>query len=125
MREHHRRPEDASAFAAESPGPSTNDRRAELLVTLEQGVERLVTAEEFQAYLRMQARFHPYSFGNVLLIAAQRPDATLVNSYKRWQTLGRQVRKGEQGIRIFVPYRRTESDPETGEPTDRVTGFGV
>jgi antirestriction protein ArdC len=125
MREHHRRPVDASAFAVESPSPSTNDRRAELLVTLEQGVERLVTANEFQAYLRMQARFHPYSFGNVLLIAAQRPDATLVNSYKRWQTLGRQVRKGEQGIRIFVPYRRTASDPETGEPTDRVTGFGV
>jgi antirestriction protein ArdC len=105
--------------------PLPNDRRAELLATLKQGVERLVTAEEFQTYLRMQARFHPYSFGNVLLIAAQRPEATLVNSYKRWQTLGRQVRKGEQGIRIFVPYRRTESNPETGEPTDRVTGFGL
>ena len=114
-----------SVESAESPAESTPDRRAELLATLEQGVERLVTAEDFQAYLRMQARFHPYSFGNVLLIAAQRPDATLVNSYRRWQTLGRQVRKGEQGIRIFVPYRRTTSDPETGEPIDRVTGFGL
>jgi len=105
--------------------PLPIDRRAELLATLEQGVEDLVTAEGFQAYLRMQARFHPYSFGNVLLIAAQRSDATLVNSYRRWQSLGRQVRKGEQGIRIFVPYRRTASDPETGEPIDRVTGFGL
>jgi hypothetical protein len=59
------------------------------------------------------------------LIAAQSPEATLVNSYTRWQRLGRQVRKGEKGIAIFVPYKRTEPDPETGLLVETVTGFGL
>jgi antirestriction protein ArdC len=47
----------------------------------------------------------------------QRPDATRVAGYKTWQSLGRQVRKGERGITILAPckYRRTEVDAETGE----------
>jgi hypothetical protein len=48
--------------------PAGGDRRARLLATLEQGVADLVTAEGFRAYLRMQAKFHAYSFGNVLFI---------------------------------------------------------
>jgi hypothetical protein len=107
------------------PDPAGGDRRAQLLATLEQGVTDVVTAEGFRAYLRLQARFHAYSFGNVLLIRSQRPDATLVNSYRRWQALGRQVRKGEKGVAIFVPYKRTETDPETGAPVETVTGFGL
>ena len=114
MRENRISPASALPDATESRAASGDERRTDLLATLEQGVESLVTAEEFQRYLRMQARFHAYSFGNVLLIAAQRPKATLVNSYRRWQSLSRQVQKGEQGIRIFVPYRRTATDPVTG-----------
>jgi len=125
MPENRRSPGDAAKFTREPRLSPIDARRAEVLATLERGVERVVTAEGFQAYLTMQAKFHAYSFGNVLLIASQRSDATLVNSYRRWQALGRQVRKGEQGIKIFVPYRRAESDPETGEPTERVTGFGL
>ena len=126
MRENRISPASACSDAAtESRALSGDARRTQLLATLEQGVESLVTAESFQAYLRMQARFHAYSFGNVLLITSQRPEATLVNSYRRWQALGRQVRKGEAGIRIFVPYRRAAIDPETSDVVDRVTGFGV
>ena len=106
-------------------GPVGNERRAQLIDALERGVAALVTAEGFQAYLRMQAKFHAYSFGNVLLIQSQKPDATLVNSYRRWQALGRQVRKGEKGIAIFVPHKRVETDPDTGEPAEIVTGFGL
>jgi hypothetical protein len=118
----------ASAPSDTIPAPRlapAERRRADLVATLERGVAQLVTSEGFQAYLRMQARFHAYSFGNVLLIHAQRPDATLVNSYRRWQDLGRQVRKGEKGIAIFVPYKRTEPDPDTGLPVEVVTGFGL
>jgi hypothetical protein len=118
----------ASAPSDTIPAPRlapADSRRADLVATLERGVAQLVTSEGFRAYLRTQATFHAYSFGNVLLIAAQSPEATLVNSYKRWQTLGRQVRKGEKGIAIFVPYKRTETDPETGLPVETVTGFGV
>lgn len=55
------------------------------------------------AYLAAMARFHRYSFGNVLMIAAQRPDASRVAGYRAWQQLGRQVREGEKGILIFAP----------------------
>jgi antirestriction protein ArdC len=116
-----------SVYAETGPAPTgaaIGDRRAELVAALERGVMELVTSEGFRAYLTMQAKFHAYSFGNVFLIRSQRPDATLVNSYRRWQALGRQVRKGEKGIAIFVPYKRVESDPDTGEPVEVVTGFG-
>ena len=53
--------------------------------------------------LRTMAKFHNYSFNNTLLIAMQRPDATLVTSYKNWQSMGRQVMKGEKGITIIAP----------------------
>ena len=49
------------------------------------------------------AKFHNYSFNNTMLIAMQRPDATLVTSYKNWQSMGRQVMKGEKGITIIAP----------------------
>ena len=49
------------------------------------------------------AKFHNYSFNNTMLIAMQRPDAPLVTSYKNWQSMGRQVMKGEKGITIIAP----------------------
>ncbi|EQD77939.1 protein containing DUF955, partial [mine drainage metagenome] len=54
-------------------------------------------------FLTSQARFHRYSAGNVLLILVQRPDASQVAGYTTWQSLGRQVRKGEHGIAILAP----------------------
>lgn len=60
----------------------------------------------------MQARFHRYSWGNVALILAQRPDATRVAGYQTWRGLGRQVRRGERGITIIVPMRRKRRDDE-------------
>lgn len=55
------------------------------------------------SHARGRARFHTYSFGNVLLILRQNPEATTVAGYRTWQTLGRQVRKGERGIQILAP----------------------
>ena len=49
------------------------------------------------------AKFHNYSFNNTLLIALQRPDATMVTGYRNWQSMGRQVKKGEKGITIIAP----------------------
>ena len=70
---------------------------------LETGVAVLFTSDRYQEYLRTMAKFHNYSFNNTLLIAMQRPDATLVTSYKNWQSMGRQVMKGEKGITIIAP----------------------
>jgi antirestriction protein ArdC len=50
----------------------------------------------------------------------QRPDATRVAGFKAWQQLGRQVRKGERGIRIMAPRTAKERDDQTGEESRRV-----
>ena len=74
-----------------------------IMQSLESGVEELFTSNRYQEFLKTMAKFHNYSFNNTMLIAMQRPDATLVTSYKKWQSMGRQVMKGEKGITIIAP----------------------
>ena len=76
--------------------------------TLANAVDDVRASDMFRQYLSTQARFHHYSWGTCLLIASQGPDATRVAGYRTWQSLKRQVRKGEHGIRIFAPcpYKR-------------------
>jgi DNA primase len=80
---------------------------------------KIATADQWSTYLASAARFHTYSPNNVLMILDQRPEATQVAGYKAWAVLGRQVNKGEHGIRIFAPL--TARDRETGEKT--IMGF--
>lgn len=68
------------------------------------------------AYLKAMARFHHYSFGNVVLIATQRPDASHVAGIRTWNELGRRVKRGEHGIMIFAPMhgrKRSDEGPDT------------
>ena len=74
-----------------------------IMQSLESGVEELFTSNRYQEFLKTMAKFHNYSFNNTMLIAMQRPEATLVTSYKNWQSMGRQVMKGEKGITIIAP----------------------
>src|SRR4051812_23836674 len=90
----------------------------ESLTRLEQAVGAIQDSETFRAYLDAQARFHSYSFGNVLLILSQKPDATRVAGYHTWRSLGRQVRRGEKGIRIIVPMRGRVTAAAEGETPD-------
>ena len=60
-------------------------------------------SDALTAYLNAMSRFHNYSFGNILEIARQRPDATRVAGLWSWNQLGRKVKKGEKGIRILAP----------------------
>ena len=69
-----------------------------LIEQLEQGHSEALTA-----YLTAMGRFHNYSFGNILEIARQKPDATRVAGLYAWNQLGRKVMKGEHGIRILAP----------------------
>jgi antirestriction protein ArdC len=69
-----------------------------LIEQLEQG-----HSDGLTAYLTAMGRFHNYSFGNILEIARQKPDATRVAGLYAWNQLGRKVRKGERGIRILAP----------------------
>lgn len=84
----------------------------ELHERLVAGVEELVSSDRWQTFFATAARFHRYSATNVLLISLQAPHATRVAGYRRWQSLGRQVRKGERGIAIFAPcvYRARPLD---------------
>lgn len=86
-------------------------------------------SESLRRFLKFLAKFHNYSFGNCILIAVQRKDATLVAGYRRWQELGRQVRKDERGIGIFAPLTRKvlEMDGSTNQETTKpkLMGFRV
>lgn len=82
----------------------TMAQKVELAVKkIEEGCARLTSSEEWKRYLEVQAKFHRYSFNNAMLILLQCPYAIQVAGYKTWQKLGRQVKVGEKGIRIFAP----------------------
>ena len=97
----------------------------ELIAQLEAGRSHALTA-----YLDAMSRFHNYSFGNVLEIARQRPDATRVAGFWKWKDFGRSVKKGEKGIRILAPIvgvvRKPDAEAEkdiTKQNTRKVVGF--
>src|ERR1051325_9058190 len=82
--------------------------------------------------LRAMARFHAYSFGNVLLISTQRPTATQVAGWRGWNELGRRIKQGEKGILIFAPIlserkKQTSAEGENNgeaiEPQQELLGF--
>jgi len=105
---------------------STQNSTEEARERLAEAIEQLADSETFAAWLRARAAFHDYSFGNVCLIVSQCPDASRVAGYRTWQKLGRQVRKGEHGIRILAPRRvKVAQGDEHAEKADgyRVVGF--
>ncbi len=86
-------------------------------------------SETLTAYLNAMAQFHSYSFGNILQIARQKPDATRVAGIRAWNELGRYVKKGEKGIQILAPmigYRRKKDTAEQeseAKPAPMLIGF--
>lgn len=90
---------------------------------LEQGILNFVSGEQYQDYLKVMSKFHNYSYSNSILIAMQRPDATLLAGYTGWQKkFKRQVLAGEHGIKIFAPspikqvVEKERLDPDTNLP---------
>ncbi|MHB1938991.1 MAG: ArdC family protein, partial [Acidobacteriaceae bacterium] len=69
-------------------------------------------SDALTAYLTAMSRFHNYSFGNILKIARQRPDATRVAGMYAWNQLGRRVKKGEKGIRILATMIGVKRKPQ-------------
>lgn len=92
----------------------------EITEKLEQGVQNLLESNRFEEYLKVMSKFHNYSVNNLLLIMMQKPDATRIAGYNSWKNLfGRQVSKGEKGIKILAPapYKKIKEvekvDPKT------------
>jgi len=113
-------------------------------------VEKLVSGEDWQRCLELQARFHHYSPGNAMLIVVQHeqvyregrvsdPDPGLVAGYRAWQALGRQVEKGQKGYVVLAPVKfqsrqavdeagnkralQRSEEPRVGEKVEQVNGI--
>jgi hypothetical protein len=85
----------------------------QLSQALEQG-----QSQTLRNYLAAIGRFHRYSLRNVMLIATQNPTASYVAGYNAWRTLGRFVKKGEQGILILAPIVRAKNSGTEQTETD-------
>lgn len=115
--------EKTESFLRENPRLSQADKIKEITDKLEQGIKDLFDSEKYRNYLCVLSRFHNYSVNNSMLIAMQKPDATLVAGYTSWEkNFGRHVKKGQKGIRILAPapykaYKDVEKvDPSTHQP---------
>ena len=112
--------------------PSQFEKVKAITDQLEAGIQALFESDKFKQYLKTLSKFHDYSLNNTILIAMQKPDATLVAGYTAWQKqFGRQVQKGENGIRILAPtpYKKRmeveKTDPVTGEILTNPDGTSV
>jgi hypothetical protein len=110
-----------NSTAAVSSKPQNNQRQTAkeiIAANVKALIEQLEAghSEALTAYLNAMSRFHNYSFGNILEIARQKPDATRVAGLYAWNQLGRKVKKGEKGIRILAPIvgvrRKKEEEAE-------------
>lgn len=102
-----------------------NDKINESITALCVETDTAKQDETYRAWLQTLSRFYSYSFNNWLLIYTQRPDATRVAGFQTWKSLGRSVKKGERGIRIFAPIIRKieEEKNEATELVSRPVGF--
>lgn len=109
--------------------PSAETRVKALTEQLEAGVKEVFESEQYKTYLKTMSKFHQYSFGNVLLILMQCPEASLVAGFQTWKRhFGRTVKKGEHGIQIIAPTQRSRLvkqdrlDPDTQRPVIGLDG---
>jgi DNA primase catalytic core len=89
---------------------------ASLQERLLEGIRALHTGEDWAESLQLAARLPGHSFANIILIAAQRPGATVVAGYEAWQARGRQVSSGEPGIQVLTEADQPPSGARTGPP---------
>jgi len=69
--------------------------------------------------------FHSYSMGNMMLAMTQTSPENLgpIATFKRWKELGRNVRKGEKAICLYMPITIKDKDEETENVKAIRTGF--
>ena len=102
---------------------NNKDRLKEITASIEDGIKELFQSENYAQYLQTMSRFHHYSVNNQVLIHMQKPDATLVAGFNKWKNqFGRNVIKGEHGIKIIAPtpfkkkIEQEKLDPDTQLP---------
>lgn len=97
---------------------------------LQSGIKEYIESDRYKELLDNMANFHDYSVNNSIGIILQKPDATLVAPYTKWQRLNRQVKKGEKGIVILCPVKYKKMTEETkldekGNPVLDKNGFEI
>lgn len=111
---------------------TSKDRMREIVDSIENGIKELFESDKYRKYLATMSRFHRYSVNNTMLIYMQRPNATHVAGFNKWRDqFGRNVLKGEKGIRIIAPtpYKKKveeiKTDPETNAPVLDADGKAI
>ena len=111
---------------------TNKDRMREIVDSIENGIKELFESDKYRQYLSTMSRFHRYSVNNTMLIYMQCPDATHVAGFNKWRNqFGRNVLKGEKGIRIIAPtpYKKKveeiKTDPETNAPVLDADGKAI
>ena len=122
------RPVNPIILTADKPA----EKLKEITDRLEQGITELFDSERYKEYLQVMSKFHNYSFNNTLLIAMQKPDASLIAGFNAWKNnFGRNVMRGEKGIRILAPspyqirQEVEKKDPQTGKTVTDSNGKPV
>ena len=111
---------------------SSKERIKEITDGIEQGIKDMFNSDNYRNYLKTMSRFHHYSLNNIILIQQQCPHATHVAGFTKWKnTFGRNVRKGEKGIKILAPtpvkkkVEMTKIDPDTQMPAKDENGNDI
>ena len=82
------------------------NKTKELFDKIVNGVNNIISSGEFERFLKFSKNFHQYSFNNIVLIYSQMKEATQVAGFKKWQSMGRKLKKGVHGIQIIYPIKR-------------------
>ena len=113
----------ASIATIQSSTPKPQTAKEVIAANVKALIEQLEAghSDALTAYLNAMSRFHNYSFGNILEIARQKPDAVRVAGLYAWNQLGRRVKKGEKGIRILAPIIGVRRKPDAEAEKDITT----
>lgn len=100
-----------------------NKALEEIKNQLDQGIQEIMTSENFQEWLKFLSSFHNYSFNNTILIYMQNPQATLVKGFNEWKKHGRFVKKGAKAIKILAPLIGKKKEEEKNEKEEKEKKF--
>lgn len=93
------------------------NKTKEIFNKIVDGVKNIVSSGEYERFLKFSKNFHQYSFNNIVLIFSQMETATQVAGFKKWQSMGRKLKKGSKGIQIIYPIKRTYKKKIEGQDT--------
>ena len=77
------------------------NKTKELFDKIVEGVNNIISSGEFERFLKFSKNFHHYSFNNIVLIYSQMKEATQVAGFKKWQSMGRKLKKGVVSVKLM------------------------